>query len=196
MLAEVDQYKVGSSDRAAVLGLEGLSTCKSECQAYEDQNCPITAAAAESYTINLGYTPGHLQGPSRASPSGDRVCARAERGKEGCRTQDGPGFLRTSFERASKELRNITPPARSPQAGRSLGVPERVPCGWATRVACPECGLVLSGRLRATGDRSFWGWPRCQFRRTSGRRPVQRTPFARSRGKTYRRRPRLDRAGA
>ena len=157
MSSEVDLYNVRSNDRAAVLGSEGLSTCKSECQAYEDQNCPTTAAAAESYTINLGYTPGYLQGPPRASPSGDRVCARAERGKEGCRTQDGPGFLRTSFERSSKELRNITPPARSPQAERWLGVPDRVPCGWEIRVACSECGLVFSGRLRATGDRSFWG---------------------------------------
>src|ERR1035441_5722133 len=30
---------VGSADRAAVLGPEGLRTCKSESQAYEGQNC-------------------------------------------------------------------------------------------------------------------------------------------------------------
>jgi hypothetical protein len=81
---------VGSADRAAVLGAEGLRTRKNECQAYEGQNCRASAATTESYSINLGYTPGHRRGPPRASPSGDRVGAGEWMGKEVCRTQDGP----------------------------------------------------------------------------------------------------------
>ena len=48
---------VGSADGAAVLGSEGCRTREGGSQGKEGGECLASAAAAESYAINLGATP-------------------------------------------------------------------------------------------------------------------------------------------
>ena len=82
---------VGSADRAAVLGSEGLRTCKSESQGVKGQNCPATVATTESCTIDLGTTPESLHGLTGVPPSGNAACGAGARRTGLPGTQAGAG---------------------------------------------------------------------------------------------------------
>jgi hypothetical protein len=116
---------VGSADRAAALGPAGLRTSKSECQAYEGQNCRASAATTDSYPINLGTTPEYVQSLTGVAPSGGAPGKEGERGQWVCGTQveEASAALTRSAESEGCRIRLAEPPARRNGPGVTLTLP-------------------------------------------------------------------------
>ena len=117
---------VGSADGPAVLGSEGLRTCKSESQGVKGQNCPATVATTESCTIDLGTTPESLHGLTGVPPSGNAACGAWARwkGVPGTQAGEGSGILTSGSKSEGYG-------GEWPEVAYSAGVKLR-PTGWLT----------------------------------------------------------------